>query len=155
MLLVVAVITFLVDQISKYAIRASLAEGASLPVVGGFFNIAHVRNAGAAFGLFPERSSFLIIVSLFIIVAILGYYVFAKPTNVVVKGALGLELGGALGNLVDRLVNGKVTDFLDFNGLWPVFNLADSAIVVGAVVMATVLLFAVQPEEAVENKAGD
>ena len=131
------------DQFSKAWIRANLPEGRSL-FDTGFLRITHIHNTGAAFGLFPDQSFVLIIVALICITAILVYALviyryFPLPDGMLGKLALGLVFGGTLGNLIDRLRFGYVTDFIDF-GFWPAFNIADSAITVGVIIFAYSLL---------------
>lgn len=158
MVLVMAVVVVLADQLSKFLIRLSLVEGATTPIIKNIFHITYVRNAGAAFGLFPDRPAFLVAVSATIVLAIIVYYFSYRPSKPVVRAALGLELGGAVGNLIDRLVNGRVTDFLEIRNVWPVFNLADSAIVAGAVLLAIALIFFspdAPDERQAKSKAGD
>jgi len=131
------------DQFSKAWIRANLPEGRSL-FETGFLRITHVHNTGAAFGLFPDQSFALSIVALIGITAILAYVLviyryFPSPDGMLGKLALGLVFGGTLGNLIDRLRFGYVTDFIDF-GFWPAFNIADSAVTVGVIIFAYSLL---------------
>lgn len=155
MILFIAALVTALDQLSKYVIRATMLEGASIPIVKGAFYITHVQNTGAAFGLFTNRPVFLIVVGLVIIGSVAAYYFSNRPTRPVVKIALGLELGGAVGNLVDRVVSGRVTDFLDLHRLWPVFNLADSAIVCGAVLLVLALLLFQDGWRVEKTKVGD
>lgn len=127
------------DQLSKTWIRTNLVVGQSIPETG-FFQITHARNTGAAFGLFYGQSFALTIVALVGITAILLYALFTHRhfpflDNILSKSALGLVLGGTVGNLIDRFRQGHVTDFIDV-GIWPVFNLADSAIVIGVIIFA-------------------
>lgn len=127
------------DQLSKIWIRASLAVGQSLPETG-FPRLTHVTNTGAAFGLFQGQSFPLTIVALvgvvvLLLYAFLIYRRFPFLDNRLVWVSLGLVLGGTVGNLIDRLRLGYVTDFIDF-GFWPTFNIADSAIVVGVIILA-------------------
>ena len=129
-----ALLVVVVDQLSKMWIRSNLVVGQSLPEMG-FFRLTHVQNTGAAFGLFRDQSFILAIVALvgiivLIVYALLIYRYFPFLDNLLCKSALGLVLGGTLGNLVDRVRLGYVTDFIDV-GIWPSFNIADSAIVVG------------------------
>jgi len=131
------------DQISKIYISSVMSLHASYPVIDGFFNITYVRNPGAAFGLFANatpmfRSLFLIVVSAAAIVMILWFLAKNKSAGMFLTFALSLILGGAVGNLLDRIRFGDVVDFLDFyiaSCHWPAFNLADSAISVGAVLL--------------------
>ena len=121
------------DQLSKTWIRSNLALGQSLPETG-FFRLTHVHNTGAAFGLFRGQSFPLTIVALVCVAVLFVYALFIHRRfpyldNMLVKSALGLVLGGIVGNLIDRLYFGYVTDFIDI-GIWPAFNIADSAIVI-------------------------
>ena len=131
------------DQLSKLWIRSNLAIGESLFEVG-FFRLIHVHNTGAAFGLFQGQSFLLTIIALVGVVALLLYafffhHKFPFLDNRLGKLALGLVLGGTVGNLIDRIYLGYVTDFIDFN-FWPAFNIADSAIVVGIIMLAYSLI---------------
>jgi signal peptidase II len=134
------------DQISKVLIRANLDVGESLFEVG-FFRIIRVPlNTGASFGIFKGHSFTLAIVAIVGIVVLLAYIFFFYRhfpllDNKLCVVALGLILGGTAGNLIDRLNPslGGVTDFISI-GIWPVFNLADSASVVGAIIFAYTLL---------------
>jgi len=127
------------DQLSKAWIRSNLAVGQSLPETG-FFQITHVQNTGAAFGLFQDQATTLTIIALVGFLALLVYALFIHyrlPFSHKRLGwfTLGLILGGIVGNLTDRLRFGYVTDFIDV-GIWPAFNLADSALVVGVIILA-------------------
>ena len=139
----VALLIVITDQLSKIWIRTNLTVGQSLPEVG-FPRLTHVSNTGAAFGLFHGQTFPLIIAS-FIGVAILLFYAlffyrrFPLLDNWIAWTGLSLVLGGTIGNLIDRLRFGYVTDFIDF-GFWPAFNLADSSIVVGVIIFACSLL---------------
>lgn len=137
-----ASLVVIADQLSKLGIRANLALGESLFEVG-FFRLTYVRGSGAAFGLFQDQTSALIIVAL-VGVAIMLYAFFFRHKfpfldNRRGKLALSLVVGGTVGNLIDRIYLGYVTDFISI-GIWPVFNIADSAIVVGVIILAYLLL---------------
>jgi len=129
----IAVLVFALDQATKIMIRSTLAPGESIPA-DGWFRLTHVTNTGAAFGLFPNQSVILLVTTVIGMAAILTYYLYPPVQTPILTVSLGLQLGGAVGNLVDRISLGHVTDFLDFR-IWPVFNLADSAIVVGVCVL--------------------
>jgi signal peptidase II len=135
----VALLIAAVDQLSKLWIRNLLPEGHSLPVTA-FFRLSHVHNTGGVFGLFQGQSLPLTIVA-FIGVAVLLVYAlfiyrrFPFSDGMLAKSALGLVLGGTIGNLIDRLSLGYVVDFIDF-GFWPAFNVADSAVVIGVILFA-------------------
>tara|TARA_Y100000590_G_scaffold115271_1_gene131474 strand:- start:254 stop:871 length:618 start_codon:yes stop_codon:yes gene_type:complete len=130
-------VVFLIDQSTKSWIRHSLIEGRSFPETG-FFRITHVSNTGSAFGLFPNQTLFLLIASVVGIGVLLIFFRRQAGKDWLVRTSLGLQLGGAAGNLVDRITMGKVTDFLDV-GAWPIFNLADVSIVSGIVILAWLL----------------
>lgn len=122
------------DRISKAICRQYLRPIGSVPVVKGVFHLTYVENTGAAFGMLQGNTWFLILTSA-LVSATVAYLIWkAKPGNRYAKLSLALILGGALGNLVDRVLLGYVVDFLDFR-IWPVFNIADSCVVVGAVLL--------------------
>lgn len=138
MFIAVSLLAFLLDQASKILIMDTMIRGQSIPVIENIFHITYIHNPGAAFGLLANRTAFFIVVSL---LAIAGAIIFYRKLGVrrgITPVALGLIVGGALGNLADRIRFGEVVDFLDFR-IWPVFNLADSAIVVGAGLLAIIL----------------
>ena len=139
-LFAVAGAVVLIDQLSKLVVRNQVGPGASIPILSGIFHLTYVRNPGAAFGMLPGKQLFFFATTGVVIGFIVVYYLRSRPTDPWLVAALGLELGGATGNLIDRLMWGRVTDFLDFR-FWPVFNLADSSIVIG---LALVLLVAVR-----------
>lgn len=126
----------IVDQLTKIIARDMLPHGRSVTIIPGFFDLRLGDNAGAAFGLFPQLAP------LFIIIAVVAMFAIVKlraagPDSRALSIGLGLLLGGAVGNLIDRLTSpaGAVTDFLSFHigtHEWPTFNIADAAIVVGA-----------------------
>ncbi len=137
-LLQLAAIVFLLDQLTKFLVRAYLPFGYSFPF-DGLFRITHVHNTGSAFGILQGQNTPLIFVSVIgILVLALIYRSQPRPTNLL-RLSLGLQIGGALGNLLDRLRLGWVTDFIDV-GAWPVFNLADASIVTGLVLLGWLLL---------------
>lgn len=151
-----AALVVLVDQLSKYLVLAWLGEGQSweiAPWLAPVFRFTHVTNTGAAFGLFREWGDFFVIVAAIVIVVIIFYYRHLPDGQRLMRVALGLQLGGAVGNLVDRLRQGFVVDFIDLNFWplheWPVFNLADSSIVAGVVLLALLMIW----EERRERRA--
>ncbi len=127
------------DQFSKALVREGLRIGESVPAEG-FLRLTHVTNSGAIFGLFPNQAIVMTVASVVGIVVLLYFYHAHAGGDWRVRTSMGLLLGGAVGNLIDRLVLGRVTDFLDV-GAWPVFNLADSSIVTGVIILAVVYLF--------------
>ncbi len=136
----VAAIVFTLDRFTKIAALNMLELGQSIKVIPGILRITLVLNDGAAFGLFKGRSVFFVFISLAVIIAIVAYLVKSRRLDRSISIGLGLILGGALGNLADRIAFGKVVDFIDF-GIWPVFNIADSCITIGAaMIILTTLL---------------
>jgi signal peptidase II len=128
-----------IDQLSKYIIRVNFQPNESLPVINSVFHLTYVNNPGAAFGLLAYKTPVFVTVTLLVAVVILVAYRFLPPDRILLRLALALMLGGALGNLIDRLRFGYVVDFLDFR-IWPVFNLADMAIVGGVILLCWELL---------------
>ena len=126
------------DQLSKYLVRGNLRLGESWPSEG-LFRLTHGTNSGSAFGLFPNQTLILIVASVFAIGFLVYFYRAHALPRPLLRFAIALQLGGALGNLIDRLNAGAVVDFIDV-GRWPIFNLADSSIVVGLVLLGWVLL---------------
>lgn len=128
------------DQLTKYLILARLSEGQSLAVIENVFHLTLVKNPGIVFGLWPQQTkiNIFLLFSLFIIVIILSVLRQIKEFKTIQRIALALILAGALGNLIDRLCWGYVIDFLDFR-IWPVFNLADASITIGAVLVSVYL----------------
>lgn len=138
----------ILDQISKFYISSALSLGQSIPVVRGIFHISLVYNTGCAFGLLKNQKIFFILLSAAAVFYIIRDLFFnCRRYSLSRRVALGLILGGAAGNLLDRLRLGYIIDFLDFR-VWPVFNAADSAITVGIIVLGCSLLKGAQ-----ENKS--
>jgi signal peptidase II len=134
LLIQLAVLVFLADQFSKYLVREFLVLYESFPAQG-FLRVTHTFNTGSIFGLFQGQNTPLILVSFIgVAVLILLYRSQRFPTGLL-RLSLGLQLGGAFGNLVDRVRLGAVTDWVDI-GPWPVFNVADASIVTGLIILA-------------------
>jgi signal peptidase II len=153
--LLIALAIVCLDRISKLAIAKSISLHESIQVLPGFFRITHVENRGAAFGLFADSPSewkiavlvLFSIVALVIVSALLWHNSHSMSTTGI---GLALIMGGALGNLWDRLVSGRVVDFLLFyigRYQWPAFNVADSAIVIGAGLLVFEILFTKSPAQ--------
>ena len=122
------------DQATKALVRARLAEGDAWPSTDAWLAISHVENSGAAFGTFQGAGVWLLGATVIGVCAILVYLWRFPPSQRLYTTALSLILGGAIGNLIDRVAKGTVTDFID-PAYYPAFNIADSAIVVGACTM--------------------
>ena len=131
------------DQVTKYLIRINLALYEHIVVIENFFNINHVLNPGGAFGFFADGSPALrkfIFLFLSSLVALFVLWLYRRIARdfIVLSFGLALIFGGAIGNLIDRFRFGKVVDFLDFyvgTAHWPAFNVADSAISIGMVIL--------------------
>lgn len=138
LLLAVAALVLAADQASKAWVVRTLAFGQSRDLAGWLsplFSLTYVTNTGVAFGLFQGLGDLMAVVALVTVALVLVYSRHLPPGRWLLHGALGLQLGGALGNLTDRLCRGAVVDFIDLNfwplQRWPIFNLADASIVVG------------------------
>ena len=140
---VVASAVFVLDRITKIAVSSSVPAGSSVDVVGQWVRISHVTNSGAAFGLLPERTTLLSILSVVAVFAIVYYYRRLAADSRLIAATLGMQLGGAIGNLIDRIGQGYVVDFVDVGipggpRFWA-FNVADSSIVVGIIAVSVLL----------------
>jgi signal peptidase II len=158
----IAFLVVVADRIAKRLVTEKIALHDNIVVIPNFFRLTHVQNRGAAFGLFDNSPNqwkitvlvFFSVIALMVVAALLWRNSRSlSPTGI----GLSLILGGAAGNLWDRLVHKHVVDFLDFyvSGYhWPAFNLADSAIVVGAILLTLEIAFAKNPQEASKKQVG-
>ena len=140
--LTVAVLVFAADRISKAIVAGSIPLGDEVPAVDHLLWITHVQNSGAAFGFAPFGSVFFLAISVVVSIALVAY-VLREGGSLYTDTMLGLVLGGTAGNAYDRLLHGSVTDFFTVHW-WPVFNVADSAISAGVVLL--VLAQVVRPK---------
>ena len=127
------------DQWTKWLVRTNIAFGTQwlpewLSWLSPYARIVHWYNSGAAFGMFQNGNLVFTILAFIVIIAIIYYYPHVEMEDWSLKLAMGLQLGGAAGNLVDRLLVGKVTDFISIS-VFPVFNIADSSITIGVIVL--------------------
>ncbi|OGX38046.1 MAG: signal peptidase II [Omnitrophica WOR_2 bacterium RIFCSPHIGHO2_02_FULL_52_10] len=136
------IVTFTVvyaDRLTKLFFSDLLADGESLPVIHNVLHMTLVHNTGVAFGFFKDQGIvFIVIPIIAIFLLIFNIYYYRRNDQALSRIyiiAFSLILGGAIGNLIDRIVYGHVIDFIDFR-IWPVFNIADSAITIGAVIIA-------------------
>lgn len=138
----IALCVFALDQISKVLIRRALPLGGKTSIVPGWLDFSHVLNHGAAWGMLSGRRWLLIFVACGVIAVVVMLAREMSARSVWARGGLGFILGGALGNLFDRIAFGAVTDFIDLDTPWrflktfPVWNLADAALTVGVVMLA-------------------
>ena len=151
----VAVVVFVLDRVTKTWVADNIPLGTARPVAGEYVRIVHAQNTGAAFGLLPERTTLLSVLSVLAVLAIVYYYRQIASSSALVSATLGMQLGGAFGNLVDRIGQGYVVDFVDVgipNGprFWA-FNVADSSIVVGIILVTLALWY--QEHRAAPNPA--
>lgn len=133
-LLGIALVIVLLDQATKLLVRMHMMPGDSIPLIPKIFHLTYVQNPGAAFGMFAHQTAFFIIIAVAVILFILVFFHKTDRHQKLLRIGLSLQLGGAVGNLIDRIYLGHVTDFFDFR-IWPVFNIADMAIVFGVVLL--------------------
>lgn len=137
-----ALAVFVLDQVLKSVVEASMRLGESIPVIPGFLSITHIRNDGGAFGILGG-SQLLLLIGSAVAVGVVLWMLLAEQRSKLATLACGMILGGAAGNLLDRLTTGEVTDYVHFS-FWYVFNAADAAITVG---VAALLLSAVSMQD--------
>jgi signal peptidase II len=147
-MIILIVLIIGLDQLTKFFLNNNLVLNQPNPLIKGFFYLTLVHNRGAAFGILRNQIPLFVLTSIFAITLIIFNLKKAGRNKKLSANdlALGLILAGAVGNLIDRLVYGYVIDFLDFC-VWPVFNVADSAITVGAVLLGYSLLFGSRSEK--------
>lgn len=138
----IVILIIIADQISKFIIVKNVEMGEMIEIIQNFFYITYIRNKGAAWSLFQNGRYFFIVMT--IIVSIVLIYLLMKSKNRIFCLALSFILGGAIGNLIDRIIVGSVVDFLEFH-FWsyrfPVFNVADTFITIGTILLAYYLIF--------------
>ena len=141
----------ILDQATKWIIATRLTIGEEISVIGNFFLITSHRNRGAAFGILQEQRWFFIIITIVVVCAIVWYMRYMRKTgSVALLTGLGMILGGAIGNFWDRALHGEVVDFLLFNFgsySFPIFNIADSGIVIGVILVLIDSLFLSKEKE--------
>ncbi|MBR5909381.1 MAG: signal peptidase II [Schwartzia sp.] len=145
---VLAIVFFLIlaDQAIKFLVVSYMKLGESIPVLAGIFHITYIENPGAAFGLFANQRVIFIVAAALVIAAACLMYRRLMSEKVIVRWGVALLLGGAAGNLIDRVRIGCVIDFLDFR-IWPVFNIADIGICIGVALLMYALLFDKEKEK--------
>lgn len=150
----VTAMVVLLDQVSKHLVRTYLAtDPESVRVIGDLVRLTFTRNEGAAFGMLPGNVVLFIPVHVIVLLVIAVYVWRRRPERPWLIAALGLVAGGAVGNLIDRVVFGWVTDFIQIPFDFPVFNVADSAVVVGVGMLVWWLLFGPEAHEADDVQA--
>ncbi|MBC8449339.1 MAG: signal peptidase II [Chloroflexi bacterium] len=142
LLLPVAALVLILDQLSKTWVLGNIplyGDWVPIPALAKILTFQHVTNTGAAFGLFPNGGTALLAIAVVVIVAIIVYTRYLSTERWLVLLSLGLQLGGALGNLTDRLRFGHVVDFIKV-GWWPNFNVADMSLITGVALLALLVL---------------
>lgn len=142
----VVFLTLILDQAVKFFVVEQMRLHESIPVIPNIFHITYMKNPGGAFGLLPHQTSFFIIVTILLVVFIFFCYRYLPQRYTLLRIGLAFQMGGAFGNLVDRLRIGYVIDFFDFR-VWPIFNIADMVIVIGALMIIYDLRSKWQDEE--------
>jgi signal peptidase II len=167
--IIIALVVFIIDRGTKWLIVKQLHIGDQVPVIGEFFQITSHRNRGAAFGILQEQRWFFIVITLVVAVAILIYLrKIIRERRRLMGIALGLLLGGAIGNFYDRALRGEVVDFLQFHFnftifgyhvdyIFPIFNVADSAICIGValILLDTVLDWRKEKKASVQEQESE
>lgn len=153
LLLAVAAVILAVDQTTKHLVQQHFGpcDSSPLPIAGDWLSLIYTCNRGAAFGILANETLLFVLIALVVVAVIVAYFRFLPANRPWLKVSLGLQLGGALGNLVDRVHQGYVVDFIWVKA-WPVFNIADSCIVVGVLILAYYLL--VMPGKPASKPAG-
>ena len=142
----VAIAVFALDRLTKSLVQANIPFGTEVSVIGELVSITNVRNSGAAFGFAPALAGIFLVASTLVAIG-LAVYVARNPGDLFTDVALGLIMGGTLGNVSDRIAFGWVTDFINVH-FWPVFNVADSAISIGVVLLLARYVLRKQPDAA-------
>lgn len=143
-ILLTSALVILVDQITKVLVKEFLTLREPVRIIGDFLRFTYVENPGIAFGVRIGARSIFTLLSVAIVVVIFIYLFRAKRDRASVRFTLALVLGGAVGNLIDRIAYGRVVDFIDIgvkNLRWPVFNVADMAVTIGMIILLTLILF--------------
>lgn len=149
------ILLIVADQITKAMVRARLSPAESIELIRDALYLTHVRNTGAAFGLMPGGRALFIATSSLVLIGIGIYAYRTRPKAGWLVVALSLVTAGAAGNLIDRSIDGRVTDFMDFSLIhFPVFNVADSAIVIGVGMLIVWILFGPEPGDQMRDEPG-
>jgi signal peptidase II len=146
--LFISALLIILDQITKYYINSNVDIGVMHPVINSFFYITHYENTGIAWSLLNNKTYIFVPITIILTIAV-GYYL-RKTSEVFLKLCLSLVLGGAVGNLIDRIYKGSVTDFLEFHFgsyIFPIFNVADICVVIGVFLLAYYILFLYKEDE--------
>ncbi len=130
----------LLDQIVKYAVRANMVQGQSIPIISGIFHLTYIENPGAAFGILSNHRILFLVMTVAITGIMFYLYLQLRNKKSLTAFSLALVISGAIGNFIDRFFQGTVTDMFDFQ-IWPIFNIADICICVGLALLCYLLIF--------------
>ena len=133
-----ALLIVIFDQLTKFLIKQNFQLNQSIPIIKNILHLTYVTNTGSAFGLFKGFNLIFIFFSIIVIIAIFYYLRRIVNNEKLLQFSVGLLLGGTLGNLIDRLIYSFVVDFIDFR-IWPVFNVADSAVTISVILLVILL----------------
>lgn len=140
----ISIIVVVLDQVTKLAVRYSFEYGVPHNIIGDWVRLTYIENPGMAFGIQVGGQPFFTVFAVIATVIIFVYILKARDEKMSVRSALGMILGGAIGNLIDRFLYGKVVDFVDigFGTIrWPIFNVADSAVTVGMLILIVFVVY--------------
>ncbi|MEX2947833.1 signal peptidase II [Staphylococcus warneri] len=143
MSLLLAFLIIVIDQVTKWIIASSMKIGDSYEVIPNFLNITSHRNNGAAWGILSGKMFFFYIITVIILIVLVLFFIKEAQYNLFMQLAISLLFAGALGNFIDRLFNGEVVDFIDTNIFgydFPIFNVADSSLTIGVILVIIALL---------------
>lgn len=153
---IIAIVVVLADQISKHFVCLNLKQVGSIPIIEGILNFTYVENTGAAFGILSDNRAVFMVFSVMIIAVLAYVVVLFHGQSKLFDVCLGLIVGGGIGNMVDRAILGYVIDFIDFCAfdfwVW-VFNVADSAVVVGCILAIVFVIFDKKTATMIEKKS--
>lgn len=154
-ILLLSFFVVIVDQITKFLIRLSFEYGKPQNIVGDWVRLTYIENPGMAFGIQVGGQTFFTIFAILATIVIFVYILRARQERWLLRVALALILGGAIGNLIDRFLYGKVVDFIDVGigeTRWPIFNVADSAVTIGMIILVILVIFDRNTQEVDEPK---
>ena len=150
MVYIIIILSIIIDRITKILAVKCLKEK-SIDIISGVFRLTYVENTGAAFGIGGKSTALLTVISVLILIGVIFALLKYKPEENIAKISAALVIGGALGNIIDRMAQGYVVDFLDFCLInYPVFNFADCCIVIGAFLFCIYVLFVYDDKKVAE-----
>lgn len=142
--IIIVILVNIIDRLTKLWAVKDLSSGHNVVIIKGFFEFSYLENKGAAWGIFQNKTIFLLCISIIIIMGMIYYLFKYKPKVKLLRIALGLIIGGAIGNMYDRILNKYVVDFIYFHYKdgysFPTFNVADMSVVIGTMLLAIYLL---------------